>query len=95
VDNCYNVFEAIKDGCAVSTKYDSNRIRFKTPNTLIVFSNDPPNPNLLSRDRWFISQITKDDRLKVISPKKIKFSKRRNKFIIMDEEAERAEYYRQ
>ena len=86
VDNCYNVLEAIKDGCAVSTKYDSNRIRFKTPNTLIVFSNDPPNPNLLSQDRWFISQITKDDRLSVVSPKKIRFNKRWNKFIITEEE---------
>ena len=86
VDNCYNVFEAIKDGCAVSTKYDSYRIRFKTPNTLIVFSNDPPNPNLLSQDRWFISQITKDDRLSVVSPKKIRFNKRWNKFIITEEE---------
>ena len=75
VDNCYNVPEAIKDGCVVSKKYDSDRILFKTPNTLIVFSNDPPNPNLLSRDRWFISQITKEDRLKVISPKKIRFNK--------------------
>ena len=84
-DSCYNVLEAIKDGCAVSKKYDSNRIRFNTPNTLIVFSNDPPNPNLLSRDRWFISQITKDDRLSVVSPKKIRFNKQWNKYIIMKE----------
>ena len=86
MDNCYNVLEAIKDGCVVSTKYDSDQIRFKTPNTLIVFSNDPPNPNLLSQDRWFISQITKDDRLSVVSPKKIRFNKLWNKYIITAEE---------
>ena len=56
---CYSVLEAIKDGTAINGKYQSEGVRFKTPNVVFVFSNVDPDVQL-SRDRWQISSITKD-----------------------------------
>ena len=56
----YSVLEHIKDGCAISSKYNSNVLTFKTPNILIVFSNSRPNKFELSNDRWAIYSINKD-----------------------------------
>ena len=38
----YTLFEDIKDGFSISTKYDSKQLRFNTPNTVIVFANSMP-----------------------------------------------------
>ena len=57
---CYPVLEAIKDGSAINGKYQSDVVRFKTPNIVIVFSNVDPDIMQLSRDRWQIFNITKD-----------------------------------
>ena len=54
------MLEAIKDGTAISGKYQSEVVRFKTPNVVIVFSNVDPDMQQLSRDRWQIYSITKD-----------------------------------
>ena len=37
MDVPYELLEEIKDGNAVSTKYDSKRITFKTPNIVLIF----------------------------------------------------------
>ena len=50
----------IKDGTAISGKYQSEVVRFKPPNVVIVFSNVDPDVMQLSRDRWHILSITKD-----------------------------------
>ena len=55
----YSILESIKDGIAVSSKYDNDIIHFKTPNTVIVFSNGCPSMKQLSRDRWCVLRITK------------------------------------
>ncbi len=60
IGSCYSVLEAIKDGTAISGKYQSEVIRFKTPNIVLVFSNTDPDIIQLSRDRWQTFQITKD-----------------------------------
>jgi len=56
----YAVLEHIKDGCATSSKYGSNVIRFKTPNTIVVFSNNTPSTSCLSADRWSVHTIDSD-----------------------------------
>ena len=48
----YRILENIKDGCATSSKYDNDIIKFKRPNTVIVFSNIIPDWGKLSMDRW-------------------------------------------
>ena len=56
----YSVLEHIKDGSAISSKYNSSVLTFKTPNLLIVFSNSRPNKFELSSDRWGVYSINKD-----------------------------------
>ena len=56
-DQNYAVLEHIKDGCATSSKYGSDVIRFNTPNIVIVFSNMTPATYCLSVDRWNVHKI--------------------------------------
>ena len=56
----YSIIEAIKDGTAVSSKYNNNIIRFKIPNVLVVFSNEMPKWDELSMDRWKPFRIQND-----------------------------------
>ena len=56
----YKILESIKDGTAVDGKYNSQKLYFKKSNVLIVFANDEPNQNKLSKDRWRILKISKD-----------------------------------
>ena len=52
-DSCnYYILEAIKDGTAVSSKYDNEILRFKTPNVVVIFSNTMPNWDKLFDDGW-------------------------------------------
>ena len=53
----YNVLEEIKDGRAISSKYDSKTMTFHTPNVLVVFSNKQPRKQHVSKDRWKILTI--------------------------------------
>ena len=50
----YEVLEKIKDGQIFASKYDSTELQFKTPNVVMVFSNDRPNIKQLALDRWKI-----------------------------------------
>ena len=61
--NLYRILEDIKDGQATASKYDNDNIQFKTPNTVIIFSNQYPITGKLSLDRWKIFSI-KDSELK-------------------------------
>ena len=56
----YGVLENIKDGYLISSKYKSTVLKIKTPNVIIVFSNDFPDQNKLSSDRWKIYEIKND-----------------------------------
>ena len=56
----YSILENIKDGSAISSKYNSDIIRFKTPNSVIVFSNNQPDKQRLSADRWRVYSINKN-----------------------------------
>ena len=59
------ILEDIKDGLASASKYKNDNIRFKTPNTLMVFSNIFPNTKKLSRDRWEIYDMNDDELVNV------------------------------
>ena len=48
----YCILENIQDGYATSSKYDNDVIKFKRPNTVLVFSNIIPDWRKLSMDRW-------------------------------------------
>ena len=55
----YAVLELIKDGNAISSKYNSQVLTFKVPNMVIVFSNYMPSKEKLSKDRWEIYTVNK------------------------------------
>ena len=55
----YSILESIKDGTAVSSKYNNDVIRFKIPNVVVVFSNHTPSTKELSKDRWKVFRIVK------------------------------------
>ena len=61
----YELLEKIKNGRTVAAKFDSKELKFKTPNTVVVFSNEKPDVSKLSKDRWKIFRIRDDDLIDV------------------------------
>jgi len=51
-----SALESIKDGFICSGKYESCNIAFNCPH-VIVFANEPPKTELMSKDRWHIVRI--------------------------------------
>ena len=58
--NMYRILEDIKDGQATTSKYDNDNIRFKIPNTVMIFSNHSPDLKKLSKDRWVLLHANMD-----------------------------------
>lgn len=50
----YSVLEGLKDGCVMSTKYMSQMKELDGPCHVVVFTNEEPDMNALSRDRYVI-----------------------------------------
>ena len=66
VNSCnYYILEALKDGKAVSSKYDNEILRFKIPNIVAVFSNDMPDWEKVSFDRWKAFRIESNQLIKI------------------------------
>ena len=61
----YELLEKIKNGRIVASKFDSKELKFNTPNTVVVFSNEKPDVSELSKDRWKIFQIRDNDLIDV------------------------------
>ena len=57
----YELLEKIKNGRILAAKFDSKELKFHTPNTVVVFSNEKPDVKQLSKDRWKIFHIKDDD----------------------------------
>ena len=57
---CYEVLENIKDGRAISSKYASEIIRFRTQTVMVVFSNADPGMTQLPKDKWRVFHINKE-----------------------------------
>ena len=56
----YSILEHVKDGLATATKFNSDILRFRNPNIVVVFSNTSPVMRNLSNDRWKILNIRND-----------------------------------
>ena len=63
---CLQVFIAVWDfdSVQVSKKNDSERLTFKTPNIVLIFSNEQPIITKISKDRWNIFNIVRGDLIK-------------------------------
>ena len=57
----YEVLEKIKNGRILASKFDSVELKLRTPNIVVVFSNDRPEVNQLAHNRWKIFSIENDD----------------------------------
>ena len=57
----YEVLEDLKDGDAFAAKYNSQQLKIRTPNVVMVFSNERPNTDQLALDRWKLLYITDDN----------------------------------
>ena len=57
----YDLFENLQDAKAISSKYDSKTLTFKTPNIVRIFSNKVPDRFKMSKDRWRMFFIEGDD----------------------------------
>jgi hypothetical protein len=53
----YNAIESAKNGCFFSGKYEGGMVRYNTPH-IIVFSNEEPEWDKMSQDRWNVVEIT-------------------------------------
>ena len=56
----YELLEDLKDGDAFASKYNSQELKIKVPNVVMVFSNNEPNTRELASDRWKVFQIVND-----------------------------------
>ena len=56
----YDFLEEIKDGNAASTKCGSSILVLKTPDTVIVLSNERPDKDKMSKDRWTVFSIVNE-----------------------------------
>ncbi len=63
----YQALESIKNGCFFSPKYEGIMVRFNSPH-IIVFSNEHPDIESLSEDRWVIEELGGGSRLFGFSP---------------------------
>ena len=59
----YDLLEQVKNGRTLAGKFDSKELKFHTPNIIVVFSNEMPDVDQLSKDRWKIFQIRDDELL--------------------------------
>ena len=53
----YEILNKIRNGNALASKFDSKVSKIYTPNEVVVFTNEGPKFNQLSRGRWNTSSI--------------------------------------
>ena len=56
----YDALENMKDGEAFASKYDSQQLKIRVPNVVMVFSNSPPNISQLAKVRFEVFHIIND-----------------------------------
>ena len=69
----YDALESIKDGEALASKYDSQHLKIRVPNVVIVFSNSPPDVQELAKVRFRVFTIIIDQLKKktiVVDPRR-------------------------
>ena len=56
----YDALEKMKDGEAFASKYDSQQLKIRVPNVVMIFSNSPPNISQLAKVRFEVFHIIND-----------------------------------
>ena len=73
----YDALEAMKDGEAFASKYDSQQLKIRVPNVVMVFSNSPPDVRELAKVRFRVfninnNQLQKKNIVEIKDPKEKK-----------------------
>ena len=73
----YDALEKMKDGEAFASKYDSQQLKIRVPNVVMVFSNSPPDVRELAKVRFRVfhinnNQLQKKDTVEIKDPKEKK-----------------------
>ena len=57
----YDVLEKLKDGEAFASKFNSQQLKIRVPNVVMVFSNSPPDFKELAKQRFRVFYIKNDE----------------------------------
>ena len=73
----YDALESLKDGEAFASKYDSQQLKIRVPNVVMVFSNSPPDVKELAKVRFRVfhinnNQLQKKNIVEIKDPKEKK-----------------------
>ena len=73
----YDALEKMKDGEAFASKYDSQQLKIRVPNVVMVFSNSPPDVKELAKVRFRVfhinnNQLQKKNIVEIKDPKEKK-----------------------
>ena len=73
----YDALEKMKDGEAFASKYDSQQLKIRVPNVVMVFSNSPPDVRELAKVRFRVfninnNQLQKKNIVEIKEPKEKK-----------------------
>ena len=71
----YDALEKMKDGEAFASKYDSQQLKIRVPNVVMVFSNSPPDVRELAKVRFRVFNINNNQ----LQKKNIKDTKEKKK----------------
>ena len=57
----YDALEQMKDGEPFASRYNSQQLKIRVPNVVMVFSNSPPNVNELAKVRFRVFNINNNE----------------------------------
>jgi len=66
----YSGIEVIKNGVAYDKRYHAKKIRFNRPR-VFVFTNELPNLDLMSKDRWVIWMVDEEYEVIELNPREM------------------------
>ena len=81
----YDALEKMKDGEAFASKYNSQQLKIRVPNVVMVFSNSPPDFKELAKVRFRVFNITSWERKNIVE---IKYAKEKKENVDSDSDVE-------
>ena len=66
----YDALEQMKDGEPFASRYNSQQLKIRVPNVVMVFSNSPPDVNELAKVRFRVFNINNNELEHIVMNKK-------------------------
>ena len=87
----YDALEKMKDGEAFASKYDSQQLKIRVPNVVMVFSNSPPDFKELAKVRFRVFNIN-NNQLEKTNIVEIKYPKEQEENVDSDSDVDSETY---